>query len=211
MSDDIAARFNKDTANHCLMVLHDQGPYRHLRFKQPGTSCYWFDLITVPGTLIFQGDGTSYTFSRVTDMFEFFRGRPGQINPIYWSEKLTSRHGSEAMTYDERLFRARVKEEVAYAMVGGALPGLDAAVEYEVFGQGDIYSESGARRALEEFAFYVNASDRDAWPHKQPDFQFVDVWEMSFTDYDWWFLWACNAIVWGIAKYDATIAVAVAS
>lgn len=209
---DISERFKRDTANHCLAVLHDQGLYRHLRFKQPGTSCYWFDLITIPGTLIFQGDGTSYVFSRVTDMFDFFRGAPGQINPIYWSEKLTSRHQSEAETYDEDLFRARVKEEVADATVGGSLPGLVAAVEDEVFREADIYNELGARRALEEFAFYVNPDDRDAWPHKQPDFQFVDVWEMTFTDYDWWFLWACHAIVWGIAKYDdASAASAVAS
>jgi hypothetical protein len=34
-------------------------------------------------------------------------------------------------------------------------------------------------------------------------FRFEDTWEWSFKDYDWWFLWACQAIVWGIAQYDA--------
>ena len=40
-------------------------------------------------------------------------------------------------------------------------------------------------------------------------FTFTDVWEWEFKDYHWWFLWACHAIVWGIAQYDAAKAPAV--
>jgi hypothetical protein len=36
-----------------------------------------------------------------------------------------------------------------------------------------------------------------------PPFQFHDVWEWSFSDYEWQFLWACHAINWGIRQYDA--------
>jgi hypothetical protein len=52
----------------------------------------------------------------------------------------------------------------------------------------EIYYESGARAAL------------DGFDHK--GFQFYDTWEWDFRDYDWWFLWACQAIVWGIAQFD---------
>ncbi|MEU0937663.1 hypothetical protein [Embleya sp. NPDC005971] len=34
-------------------------------------------------------------------------------------------------------------------------------------------------------------------------YRFSDVWEWSFRDYDPSFLWACHAIVAGIARYDA--------
>ncbi|MEV7870133.1 hypothetical protein AB0P17_29495 [Streptomyces sp. NPDC088124] len=33
-------------------------------------------------------------------------------------------------------------------------------------------------------------------------FTFSDTWEWQLRDYDWWFLWACHAIVAGIARYD---------
>ena len=41
----------------------------------------------------------------------------------------------------------------------------------------------------------------DSFEHK--GFQFHDAREWEFRDYDWWFVWACHAIVWGIAQYDA--------
>src|SRR3954466_1726422 len=98
---DSAVRFVKDigphvrgfgrtpTRPHEVTVLHDDGLYRHLRFRSPDHSAYWFDLITVPGCLIFRGDGDSFVFSRTEDMFGFFRSsREGSINPTYWSEKL---------------------------------------------------------------------------------------------------------------------------
>lgn len=42
-------RFDVDVAEHKMTVLRDEGLYRHLRFQKPGTSCYYFDLVTWPG------------------------------------------------------------------------------------------------------------------------------------------------------------------
>ena len=94
--DPIAERFARETAKHRMTVLHDDGLYRHLRFTEmhlcndaewrTTNGFYWFDLITWPGSLTINGDCGTYTFSRITDMFEFFRGYG--INPQYWAEKV---------------------------------------------------------------------------------------------------------------------------
>jgi hypothetical protein len=190
---DITRRFATEGAGHSMEIVLDNGLHRHLRFRHqgPGYSGYmWFDLITVPGTLIFQGDGDSYVFSRMEDMFQFFRGKISRIDPHYWAEKLTSRTRDDAKTYDEDLFKQLVTEHVEEAVRYCDAPaGLVEAVREQVLNDGGIYYESGARDALESF--------------EHDGFRFSDVWEWDFRCYDWWFLWACHAIVWGIALYDA--------
>lgn len=216
MTEDVGTRFARDTADHRMTVLHDDGLYRHLRFRSEANSFYWFDLITVPGSLIFRGDGQSFVFARLTDMFEFFRGPVGRINPGYWAEKLTSSREDGVTKYDEEIFEARVKELVAEAIeYGDGLEGLAADVQTEVFESGYLADEPEARRLLENYQFYKVGADRYSGgmrrvdgvmtyvARKRPDFEFTEVWEMNFRDYDWWFLWACHAIVWGIASYDA--------
>lgn len=126
-------QFLKDVATHEMHILHEDGVYRHIRFKRPGTGCMHFDLITYPGYLVYSGDIGCYVFSRLDDMFEFFRserkyktGDGLKINLGYWSEKLqaTDSNGSSpgdgAIEYSECLFRQRVKEA------------FDDAAEYEL-------------------------------------------------------------------------------
>lgn len=191
--DHISKRFQTETATHAMTILHDDGLYRHLRFAPTkGPSFYWFDLITWPHNLVFRGDGESYAFSRIEDMFAFFRSgirRDGaiEINPGYWSEKLTSTR--DVMTYDEEIFRRRVKEHVAEAILDRRAPrGITREIRY-LLEDGDITWEGGARQELDRFEF--------------DGFRFEDAWEWNFRDYDWWFLWACYGICWGIAQYDA--------
>jgi hypothetical protein len=178
---------------HEMIILLDAGEYRHLRFMSPDHSWHWFDLITWPGCLTIRGDfGDAFTFARVTDMFEFFRGR--RINPTYWSEKLDGDSG-RTMTYSEPLFRRSVWEHVR--TYGQDHRGLAKAVQEHFFDRWsswDTSNETEARQALDDFEF--TAADR-----KEP-FRFVDTWEWSLRDFDWSFLWACQAIVWGIARYD---------
>lgn len=71
-------------------ILSDNGANRHLRFRNPNSGLYWFELITWPGVLCIHGDGGTYVFSRLNDMFDFFRETPEQlsINPGYWAEKV---------------------------------------------------------------------------------------------------------------------------
>src|SRR5688572_3976922 len=160
-------RFKADTTNHEMTVLHDDGLYRHLRFQAPSSSFYWFDLVTWPGKLAFAGDGEAFVFSRLEDMFEFFRMSGGRINPGYWAEKLVTDHKA-AEAYSTEKFTARVTEALADAE--DDYPGVTAAwaAHVEDF---DIHYEVNAREALEDFKF----TPADA-PKGQEPFQFTDTW-----------------------------------
>lgn len=187
---EVAARFARDTAKHQMTVLHDDGLYRHLRFtsRPQGYGEYWFDLITWPGRLAMCGDvGDDYVFSRLPDMFEFFRGKG--INPHYWAEKLGGGRRS-VKSYSEDLLRQLVVERfVEDARYNGVPAGTGKALRTWVLDE-DLSDEHAARQVLEDFA------------HKGYEFR-DDLWEWDFHDYDSSFLWACHAIVWGIAQYDA--------
>lgn len=188
---EIAARFARDTAAHTMTVLHDDGLYRHLRFTSNprGYGEYWFDLITWPGRLAMCGDvGDDYVFSRLPDMFEFFRDdRRWGINPHYWAEKLGGGRSS-VQEYSEDAFRQIVRELfVSAVQCDGAPRGLGKAVRADILDQ-DLWDEGEARKLLESFEY--------------KGFTFGETWEYSFRDYDSQFLWACYAIQWGISLYD---------
>lgn len=209
--ENIAARFARETAEHQMTVLHDECLYRHLRFRNPKHGLYWFDLITVPGTLIFRGDGESFVFNRTEDMFEFFRSSAykGEPNVSYWAEKLTS--GRAVMVYDQDLLQKHVDDLAAEAIEDEAketvatedrvLTGLAEAIREQITDEltGD---ESLDRDLVERFRYWANPTDEFKISRKAPDFEFHDSWEWNCRDYDWWFLWTCHAIVWGIAQYD---------
>jgi hypothetical protein len=183
-SNETAERFGKDVAAHEMTAMHDDGLYRHLRFKAPATGFYWFDLITWPGNLVVNGDMGTFTFSRVDDMFTFFRG--DRINPGYWAEKV--RAGSGIKIYSEDLFKQLVAERIEdYAEEH---PGLAGAVKTEILNSDEIYYEDGARSLLAAF--------------EHDGFTFADTWEWGLTDWSYHFLWCCHAIVWGISQYDGT-------
>jgi len=189
----VAERFAFDVLTHEMTVLHDDGVYRHLRFRRPEMSMYWFDIITWPGCLAINGDMQTFVFSRLTDMFEFFRGE--HVNPTYWGEKL--RADSGVKRYSEEKFREVVNEEVG--QYGAEWPGLAEAVEEQIFDTwsgANTASEDLARLALAEFEFKPEG-------HEGEGFRFSDAWEWDLQEWGYQFLWCLHAIQWGIRKYDA--------
>lgn len=54
-------------------------------------------------------------------------------------------------------------------------------------------------------------SEKGGMPHRVnrveriEGFRFYDTSDWNFEDYRWWFVWACHAIIWGIAAYDAQV------
>lgn len=190
---EIAERFTHDTANHQMIVLHDEGLYRHLRLVNPRSFEFWFELVTWPGSLTIRGDyGDPYTFSRLDDMFKFFRPDRGcGINPHYWAEKLGRNGGRRSVKeYSENLLRQLVVERfVQDARENGGVPvGTGKALRTWVLNE-DLSDEHQARNVLEDFA--------------HQGYEFTDLWEWDFHDYKPEFLWACHAIQWGIGQYDA--------
>lgn len=183
--------FLKDVATHEMEVIRDDGIYRHIRFKRPGTNCMHFDLVTWPGYLCYVGDMGCYTFTRLRDMFEFFRGEC--INPSYWSEKVV---GAD---------RDGIKEFSREKFIGNMRRWFDEYVEED--------ATPAMRIAFEELVDTVD--HRDMCDHEMyrevigweydGRHPFTDFFEVSAMEYTFRFLWCCHALVWGIAKYDAAM------
>jgi hypothetical protein len=199
LSSKVRERFERDTAEHELTVLHDHGLYRHLRFQKPGTSVYYYDLITWPGYLTIAGDAGHYAFSRIPDMFEFFASDHGHINPGYWSEKLCapSHDGSNVRRYDYETYLVYVKEwfeSVSEGLTNEESADLRAALNVDVLSEDSpaVYDEHEAHRMLRDFE------------HGQLHIE--DSWEWDLREFSEIFLWCCWAIVNGVERYRALTA-----
>lgn len=195
--------FLNDVRSHAMHVLHDDGVYRHLSFSQPENSwLHRFEVLTWPGALCIRGDVGTYVFSRITDMFEFFRrngdGDKLPINESYWSEKLIAsdcngRRGDGVMRFDPDVFCDEVKrryvEHVRENMKGmpDERQSLRRAIEDEVLS----YAEAGEHEALHA-----------AGSFEHDGFMLTDFWEVECRQYTVQFIWSLYAIVWAIHQYD---------
>lgn len=198
-----AKRFAAETAKHQMTVVHDDGLYRHLRFANPSSSLYWFEIATTPGQLVFSGDGDSFVFRLADDMFQMFResAASGTINASYWAEKVRT---GNAHSYSRARFEQYVEEQVAAAEP--YYRALRDDVQEEIFNDTiyDVDYESGALMAVLGYTYHLSTGP-DAKGNRAP-FRFKYVHEWDLRDFDWWFLFACHAIVRGIAQYDAVTA-----
>jgi hypothetical protein len=186
-----AERFVRDVEGHQMTVLRADGVNRHLRFRKPGDSSYWFDLVTWPGALCIDGDCGTYVFKRLEDMFQFFRDDGGRINPGYWAEKVQAeaRHGG-VEEFDQAAFvRHTVADYRRYWRDRGQwseqLEGFKE-LRMDVLG---AESEANMYSALSAFRW--------------KGFEFRDFWEWSPRRYTFRFIWNLRAIVWGIQQWDA--------
>lgn len=204
------AQFLKGVAHHVMHIERDDGLYRHLRFRRDGSSCLSFSLITYPGGLLYRGDMGTFVFERLADMFEFFRTDGGDINPGYWSSKLTAvdnrRSSPGPREFSDAKFVRNVKEYVLRWCRDNA----------------DITTKTDRRELWDEvLEDVIGAEDNghykvDAainFSHRMgpTTFHFVDFWDYTNTDYTYEFLWCCYALVWGIQQYDLAKAAATAT
>lgn len=180
----VQKRFMADTAKHVMTVLHNDGLYRHLRFRQPDTSVYWFDVITWPGNLVIRGDMGTYAFARLDDMFEFFRSGAG-INPGYWGEKVTA---GETKRYDEDYAHQAAQEY------------LEEWAEHE-----DANTVGRVRQLLRELIADDAAADESEFRHglSRIGEPFGDFWwEGDFRPHTAHFLWCCWAIRHAVTAFS---------
>lgn len=179
-------RFLNDTADHVMQIEHDDGLYRHVRFKAPGTSMYWYELITWPGSIVVNGDMGSFGFSRVEDMFDFFA--EGYINPGYWAQKLHNREGIK--DWSETLAKKAVQE-----MWDQGAGRFDHATKVKIYAA-----------IREEVLPYVGCRWEAGETFRDFDvegFRFDEWYEHTLEDYTIQFLWCCHAIREGIRQYKA--------
>lgn len=200
-------RFLNDVKDHTMSIVKDDGAHRFIRFKRPNTNSYWFDITTWPGFLCISGDMGTYVFSRLYDMFEFFRMDDGDfnkkrnallnINPNYWSEKLQaiSKQGGYA-EFDPEEFTNRVKDHFENYMATDVSDDLKSVLWNEIEEHVLFYSEVEyeAYNAIHQFSFTSDGGEK---------FTFVDFFDSGSTEvYTYHYIWCLYAIVWGISQYD---------
>ena len=223
---EVLTRFKGDTATHQMTILRDDGVYRHLRFRRPGTSCYGFDIVTWPGHLAISGDMGAAVFTRLPDMFEFFRTAEKHhaehgglfINSGYWAEKCVANDG-EKKEFSLNLFKAYVRDHFEQYMENECAnaPGFAAARDAfwahlnEELLESDELDTGEAIKRLDRFkpgddnSTYGVTADFGAYEGWFTDFKFRDAWEAasSLEDYTFHFLWRLYAISHAVRAYDA--------
>jgi hypothetical protein len=194
------AAFQKDTANHQLTVLHEQGLYRHLRMSAPGTRWGSWDIVTWPGHLATSGDiADGLTFSREPDMVRDFFGRMRGNRPYfsddapsidfrYWAEKLQGDQRETVKAYNHEDFIEFVTDTLTDRLEAG----YDASLTQARFDE--LIAEVND---LEE---YEAAAREWLGDHEK---EFPDSWEHNFKDYTFHFQVACYAINAAVQAYLA--------
>lgn len=186
--------FDKRVAEHRLTILRDDGLYRHLRFRRPGTGIDGFDIVTWPGFLCYCGDMGDYVFQRCEDMLSFFRRGDGGIDPQYWAEKVVAQDRDGVTEYSADKFHRVVNEILDEHK---ASQELRQDVENEVLSVANE-GEYAAHRAASEFHF--RSVDED----EEEEFQFYDFHEYDLREYTYRFIFCCYALALGIKRYDET-------
>lgn len=205
--------FLKDVATHQMHILRDDGINRHIRFSRPNTNCYHFDLITWAGKLCYTGDMGTYVFSRIEDMFQFFRTDKNDfnynknglsINLGYWSEKLLAvdggRSGGKIREFDEDKFNKVIishlvewiREHKESTSKDERRDLWDTVISDVIQADGD---SDGIRKQIAGHDFHHTVNS-------QHDFYFQDLWESNMQQYTYHFKWCCYALAWGIEQYD---------
>jgi len=210
-------RFLLDTSKHEMTIVKDDGVHRYIRFRRPGSSAYSFDLVTYPGYLVMSGDMGTYVFSRLPDMFEFFRtdreynerkGRKLSINQGYWAEKMVAvdsngSHTSGCKKYDQALMEAVIKEQRLEWIRERNVDKEQRRELWESLGvlldelNGD---EGHDYHLVNDWTWTPFGHDHRHAGHCQ----FDELYDHNFKEYTFHFIWACYAIAWGVKTYDAS-------
>lgn len=203
--------FLENVASHTMNVQQDNGIYRHITFSNNGSSCQKFSIVTYPHHLVYSGDMGTYVFSRVNDMFEFFRNDDLRINPYYWSEKVeaAARHGG-INTFNSDLVMKSIKQRVDSI--------CHDIEEYFDEYEGDEYETVELFEAAfrDEITEHFDNAEMDEYRYVSvlDDFESEVIKDLEFIDSGEWinseayssrYLWCCHAIVWGIQQYDESI------
>lgn len=204
-----------DTAHHRLEILRDDGVYRHLRMQQPGTSFYYYDIITWPGYLTVTGDMGTWTFSRTRDMFRFFGAWDGQINTGYWSEKLEAGAGCSAREllakeFDEDEFCESLKGYFSGCLEDNEASDSDDGDDWVDEDDTPNSDKAVIREIVRDLCRANFCNEHDAyqavydadWPEGFSAWDICD--GLTFKTYTSHFRWILFAITWAISKYHNT-------
>lgn len=194
-----------------MVVLLDDGIYRHLRFKEPASGAYWFDIVTYPNHIVIGGDMGAFVMTRLHDMFNFIRTDDNDfnknknglsINPRYWGEKIVS--GADGI---KEFSINKFKEVVTYC--------IDSKLEGEGWSESEIhelksevlneidYCDDNEVRLFDLINEYEYNGD-ETEDGESRNFTFTDFWEYmnSTTVWTFHYIWKCYALAYAVQEYD---------
>ena len=192
-------------------VIRDDGLHRHLRFHKDN-SYYWsWQIITTPGRLIITGDLGTFVFSRIPDMFAFFRWdaerppRPERwiwlyTNSGYWAEKLLASDGREGLKeYNQELFQNSIEYYIEHYVDKPVESGENYDLEIEEYNE--LCKDLRVIPEACSSAYEVGDYFQSYWFHDGHELH--DWWEtFEFEDYSYHYYICINLIALSIIKYD---------
>ena len=195
MTQPTLEQFLNDVKNHELTIHRNNGVYRHLTFANPNDCDKYFNITTSPNYLVITGDMGALVFSRLYDMFNFFRSDDLKINPYYWAEKIQSASWDARIEsyseFDLEQAKKNAQEDLnTYLEDNDDLSEEDRTslledVEWEILRSEDEYE---IVEAIRNFNFKGFEFDEFHWD--------------GCRVYTYSYIWLCYAIVWGIKKFD---------
>ena len=195
MTQPTLEQFLNDVKNHELTIHQNNGVYRHLTFANPNDCDKYFNITTFPDYLIITGDMGALVFSRLHNMFDFFRSDDLRINPDYWAEKIQS------TSWDARI--ESYSEFDLEQAKKNAQEDLNTYLEYN-----DYLLEEDRASLLEDFEWEILRSE-DEYEIVEAirnfnfkGFKFDEFHLDGCRVYTYSYIWLCYAIVWGIKKFD---------
>lgn len=205
---DVLARFERDVASHTLETLRADGVHRHLRFRKPGTMCMHFDIVTWPGILVITGDMGTSVFTRLNDMFEFFRPSRGErapgeklwINPGYWAEKCIANDGDKEEFSKSRWARIVKERFDSFFESHEELSPAEEVAKAELWEQVERDVIDTAESV--ESALAVSGGFQPECEEFK-NFELNEMWDYTLTDYRFHFIWRLYAISYAIEQFDA--------
>jgi hypothetical protein len=192
-TEKVAAQFKKGIKNHAMKVMLDADLHRHIRFQQPDTNDKWFEIVTWPGHLAVAGDMGCWVFSRMPDMFEFFRSEALEIEPQYWSEKIQS---SSKFEGPEKKWSADLFADMVEKAFKDRIEDSEWADKKD-----EIWENVNEDILIHDNEHEAMLALRD---YDYEGFTFGDEWYYNDgKEWSFHFLWCLYAIVWAIQQYDA--------
>ena len=187
MTQPTLKQFLNDVKNHELTIHQNNGVYRNDCDK-------YFNITTFPNHLVITGDMGALVFSRLHDMFNFFRSDDLRINPGYWAEKIQSASYQGKIEsyseFDTDEVKRFAQEYLDDFLEQNMLSELDKEELLEEFDSEILHSE-------DEYEIVEAIRNFDCH-----GFDFEEFWEGYYRKYRYHYIWLCYAIVWGIKKFD---------
>ena len=188
-------RFLADVANHKMEIVMDNGVHRHLVFRGNGHGTVGkVEIVTFPWSLVVTGDMGTWVFSRVSDMFCFFRDSGGRINPYYWSEKVQNGSGgSRGETGCKEYCSVTFKQNVIASLDDYDFNDYDDVTKEQVIEA--LNSEIYWDMSRENVVGQLDDLAVGGWSISEP-------YEIESEKWCYHYIWCCRFIVWAINQYD---------